>query len=160
MLPRKGEIGTPETLVELAAISVLRVRADWKAGGPPAAFETLESKLTSLRGRRFYGMFYRGAGEEEYSACVARTESDDPVRMGLEAGEIPAGWYARRRIRDWEEDTTQIAVQFRDLIRVLGENVDSIRPEIEFYRSQGEMFVLEPVKGPAVRPGHHPSRPE
>jgi hypothetical protein len=140
-----------ESLVELAAVQVLRTRADWNAGGPAAAMALVESKLTTLKGRRFYGVFRPTPGGEEYFACVARTTEADPVKMGLETGEIPGGWYARRKIRDWEKDITQLAVQFQDMIRVLGETVDPSRPEIEFYRSQAEMLVFVPVRTPAMK---------
>jgi DNA gyrase inhibitor GyrI len=137
-----------ETFVEMPPIPVLRVRADWKGAGPAAAFGTLEAKLSSLKGRKFYGVFRETPDGEEYFACVARIEGEDPVAMGLDTGEIPGGWYARRRIRDWEKDLRQLAVQFKDMIRVLGQNVDRSRPAIEFYRSGSEMFVLEPVQSP------------
>lgn len=51
-------------------------------GGPAGAkdaFNQLEGKLSSLRGRKFYGTFQPETGE--YRACVA-----------LESGEIPSGW--------------------------------------------------------------------
>ncbi|MGB6500529.1 MAG: GyrI-like domain-containing protein [Thermoplasmata archaeon] len=124
-----------ETIVELENVSVLRVRADWNGPGPAAAFALLESRLTSLKGRRFYGVFRKTAEGEEYYACVARVEGDDPASLEIETGEIPGGWYARRTIQNWERDVTQIAIQFKDMIRVLGEHVDRSRPEIEFYRS-------------------------
>lgn len=138
-----------ESFVELEPIPVLRVRADWRGAGPAAAFAALEAKLPTLKGRRFYGVGRLGPGEEEYFACVARIETDDPVRMELGAGEIPGGWYARRRIRDWEENVRQIPLQFKEMIRALGDNVDPSRPAVEYYRSQGELFVLEPVKAHA-----------
>jgi hypothetical protein len=139
-----------EIFVELAAISVLRVRADWNAGGPAAAMATVESKLSTLKGRRFYGTFRPTPEGEEYFACVARVDGDNPAHLGLETGEIPGGWYARRKIRDWEKDITQLAVQFKEMERVLGENVDPSRPDIEFYRSQAEMLVFVPVLIPRV----------
>lgn len=138
-----------ETIVELAPIPVLRVRADWNGGGPAAAMSIVESKLPTLKGRKFYGTFRPTPEGEEYFACVARTEADDPAQLGLETGEIPGGWYARRKIRGWERDITQLAVQFKDMVRVLGENVDPSRPDIEFYRSQAEMLVFVPVRTPS-----------
>jgi hypothetical protein len=147
-----------ETFVELDPVPVLRVLADWKAGGPAAAMTLLESKLPTMKGRRFYGVFRILPEGEDYFACVARIASDDPAEMGLEIGEIPGGWYARRRIRDWEKDLSQLGVQFREMVRVLGENVDRSRPEIEFYRSQAEMFVFEPVHSPTAPGGANAAR--
>jgi len=135
-----------ETFVELPAVPVLRVRADWNGGGPAAAMAALESKLPTLKGRKFYGVFRLTPEGEEYFACVGRTDSDDPSAMGVDTGEIPGGWYARRRIRDWEKDIAQLAVQFKEMVRVLGTTVDPDRPEVEFYRSQAEMFVYVPIR--------------
>ena len=138
----------PENFVQLAPIPVLRVLADLNAGGPASAMARLEAKLPSIKGRKFYGTFRPTPAGEEYFACVARVDSDDPIRMGLDVGEIPGGWYARRKITDWSKDLGQLARQFTEMIRILGENVDTGRPEIEFYRSQTEMFVLVPVHSP------------
>jgi hypothetical protein len=147
-----------EIFVELVAIPVLRVRADWSGGGPATAMATVESKLLTLKGRKFYGTFRPTPEGEEYFACVARVDGDDPAQMGLEPGEIPGGWYARRKVRDWEKDITQLAVQFKDMERVLGENVDPSRPEIEFYRSQAEMLVFVPVLTPGATSSPEKSR--
>ena len=76
------------TYVELQEIHVLRVRADMKGKGPSAAFNLLESKLLTLKGRKFYGTFQFTPDGEEYYACVVRIDSDDPERMQLEAGVI------------------------------------------------------------------------
>jgi len=146
-----------ETFVELAPVPVLRVRADWNGGGPAEAMARLEAKLPTLKGRRFYGVFREKPDGEEYFACVARVETDDPTHWGVDTGEIPGGRYARRRIRDWEKDLSQLAVQFREMIRILGDLVDSERPEIEYYRSQAEMFVLVPVRAPRTEGGKSPS---
>jgi hypothetical protein len=145
-----------ETFLQMPQIPVLRVLADWSAGGPAEAMAKLESKLPSLRGRKFYGVFRPTPAGEEYFACVARLDSDDPVRWELETGEIPGGWYARRKIKDWAKDIGQLAVQFTEMVRELGDNVDHVRPQIEFYRSQSEMFVLVPVISAGTPPGTHP----
>jgi hypothetical protein len=77
------------TYVELQEIPVLRVKADMKGKGPSAAFDLLESKLPSLKGRKFYGTFQPKSDEEEYYACVARIDSDDPDKMKLEREIFP-----------------------------------------------------------------------
>ena len=58
--------------VELQEIPVLRVKADMKGKGPSAAFDLLESKLPSLKGRKFYGTFkFTPEGEELLRMCRA-----------------------------------------------------------------------------------------
>jgi hypothetical protein len=145
-----------ETFVQMPNIRVLRVLADWSAGGPAEAMAKLESKLPSIRGRKFYGLFRPTPTGEEYFACVARVDSDDPVGWELDTGEIPEGWYARRKIKDWANDIGQLAVQFTEMVRELGDNVDHGRPQIEFYRSQSEMFVLVPILSTGTPPRTHP----
>src|SRR5690242_15342875 len=131
------------TFVELQEIPVLRVKADIKGKGPPAAFDLLESKLPTLKGRKFYGTFQPRPDGEEYYACVARIDSDDPERMQLETGVIPGGWYARRRFPDWEKNLSKIAATFEEMARI--NDVDPSRPSLEFYRSQAELILFLPV---------------
>jgi len=70
----------------------MRVGADIKGNGPSLAFALLESKLPSLKGRKFhasYRMFTNG--DEEYYGCVARIDGDDLEGMHPESGLIPRG---------------------------------------------------------------------
>lgn len=133
-----------EVEVFLEDTPVLRVRADWKAGGPPAAFNRLESNLPTLKGRKFYGIFKASPEGEEYFACVARIESDDPEAMHLEEGLIPGGWYARRKLLNWEEDVSKIGKTFDEMANKC--KVDGERQSIEFYRSQIEVLLYLPIQ--------------
>ena len=132
------------TYVELPELSVLRVRTDLRPGGPATAFALLESRLPSRKGRKFYGTFQVTSDGEVYYACVVRTPSDDPEKMGLETGTIPGGWYARRTLLDWEGHESEIHRIFFEMIKV--ETVDPSRPSVEFYRSRKELLLLLPVK--------------
>jgi len=67
--------------VELQVIPVLRVKADMKGKGPSAAFDLLESRLPSLKGRKFYGTFQPKPDGEEYYTCVVRIDSNNPGKM-------------------------------------------------------------------------------
>ena len=60
--------------VTLDDIEVMYILADGGPAGAQQAFDKLESKLTSLKGRRFYGTFQAG----EYRACVALLSNDKP----------------------------------------------------------------------------------
>jgi len=133
----------PTDYVEFQELTVLKVRADMKGEGPSASFRVLESKLPSLKGRKFYGTFRMTLEGPEYFACVVRQDSDDPVKMGLDPGEIPGGWYARRKLADWRAHVTEIQGIFLDMLRV--EQVAPSRPSVEFYRSQTEVQLLLPV---------------
>ena len=133
-----------ESYIELPEIPVLRAKADMKGKGPAAAFSFLESKLPSLKGRKFYGTFRVTPDGEEYYACVARTESEDPGVMGLEGGTIAGGWYARRKLMDWEKKLSLLPALFMELARAV--EVDPSRVSIEYYRSRSELHLLVPVR--------------
>jgi len=132
------------TYVELQEIPVLRVRADMKGKGPSAAFNLLESKLPTIKGRKFYGTFQPTPEGEEYCACVARIDSDDPEKLQLETGVIPGGWYARSKLTDWEKNLSKLLSLFEEMART--HDVDPKRPSLEFYRSQAEMHLFLPVR--------------
>lgn len=139
----------PVGYIQLPDIEVMRVKADMR-DGPPAAFDVLESKLPTLKGRKFYGTFQSTDNGEEYWACVARIEEDDPKAMQLETGVLPGGWYARRKVQDWEKVIQEgnLPKLFDDLARENAERLDTGRPSIEFYRSHDELLLMLPVQRP------------
>ena len=136
-----------DAYVERPEVEVLRVLADMKGRGPPEAMQRLESKLTSLKGRKFYGTFRLLPDGEEYFACVERAPEDDPATMGLELGTIPGGLYVRRRIYDWESEIAagRLGSIFEEMVAYYP--VDRTRPDVEFYRSMTELHLLVPVVG-------------
>jgi hypothetical protein len=135
-----------ETRVHRDVTMVLRVRADFAGKGPSEAFDRLESRLPSLKGRRFYGTFSITPTGEEYHACVERINTDDPASMQLEVGEIPGGWYIRRKLIDWEAHLSELPTLFAEMAQT--GDVDPSRPSVEYYRSRTELHLLVPVKGP------------
>jgi hypothetical protein len=140
-----------DTYVERPDIEVLRVRADMKGSGPAGAMYLLESKLSSVKGRKFYGAFRLLEDGEEYFACAERIAGDDPARMGLGVGVLPGGLYIRRKLIDWEKiiASGKLGEHFKGLIRT--HEFDPSRPEIEYYRSMSELHVLLPVLSRRVR---------
>jgi len=137
---------TMDTIVDRPPVEVLRVRADLHGAGPKAAFDELESKIPSLRGRRFYGTIRMTPEGEEYHACVERLATDDPARLGLESAVIPGGRYVRRKVLHWEEIVAagRMAELGADLAARF--DIDPSRPSLEFYRSMTELHVLMPVR--------------
>ena len=83
-----------------------------RRGDEPAGVET-----PTLKGRKFYGIFRETPEGEEYYACVAKVDADDPVRMSLEVGIIHGGKFVRRRVQDWESviRAGQLPGLFREL---------------------------------------------
>jgi len=143
----------PNNYVEFQDTPVIRVKADMKGKGPAAAFDFLESKLPTLKGRKFYGCFRETLEGEEYYACVAQFENDDPSKMCLETGTIPGGMYARRKVSNWEEKVRQghLPRLFQEMIDTY--DVDSTRPSIEYYRSHTELQLLLPVRSQTAKLG-------
>lgn len=135
-----------DSFIERPAIAVLRVRADFNGKGPAGAMSHLESKLPSLKGRKFYGVFRELPEGEEYFACVERIPSDDPEKMHLDVGVIPGGLYARRKVLNWQQliASGNLGKQFQEMVRLY--DFDPSRPEIEFYRSMAELLLMLPVK--------------
>jgi len=118
-----------DTYIELEDIPVLRLRAELGGNGPSAAFTTIEGKLPTVKGRKFYGTFRFTAIGPEYHACVARVDSDDPVKMQLETATIPGGWYARRKLMEWRTKLAELPNLFQEMAR--SHDVDPARPSVE-----------------------------
>ncbi len=125
--------------VTIDDIDVMYVAAAGGSSGAPAAFAAIEATLGSLRGRRFFGI-YDG---DEYRACVAVQDGDDPDLLGLAAGRIPGGDYERTRLADWQQHVDEIGPTF-DAMAAATEP-DWSRPCIESYRSSNELLLLLPV---------------
>lgn len=112
-----------------------------------AGWAELEQIVGSLRGRKFYGVFYDRAlldGPAEYHACVQARDDDDPAKLGLEVGTIPGGRYARARLEGQPPDVYRlIAPGFKQLRE--HSHPDSRRPDVEFYRRHDAIDLLLPV---------------
>jgi hypothetical protein len=137
-----------DTLVERRPTDVLRVRADMHGSGPRAAFGSLESKLRTLRCRKFFGTIRLLDEGEEYYACVEKLPGEDAAALGLDSGTIPGGTYIRRRVWNWESAVAEgrmkeIAKEFAE-----GYELDPRRPSIEFYRSVTELHIMLPLARP------------
>lgn len=126
------------------AVPVMFVESPNGPEGSGEAFNKLESKLLSLKGRKFYATFQYPDGP--YRACVAIEENDDPATLGLDTWIIPGGVYARGKLENWTEHPWDIPKGFTQLSEVYRDRIDPSRPSIEFYKSQRELILLLPVK--------------
>jgi DNA gyrase inhibitor GyrI len=127
-------------IVDLDDIRVMYVKADGGLGGAADAFRRLESRLESLTGRKFYGIYQGG----EYRACVEARADDEPSRLGLSPWTIPGGRYARRKMVGWQERIPEIGKTFDSMSHDY--SPDLARPSVEFYRSSRELILFLPVK--------------
>ena len=102
------------------------------------AWAELEARVP-VRGRKAYG--YWDPGAQEYRACYALKEEDDPAAAGLAQGLIPGGLYRRARL-EGDDVYAKIGPAFDELAR--DAPVDESRPWFEFYRR--DIFVpIEPA---------------
>ena len=130
-------------LVTLDDVKVMFVVSSNGPQGAGEAFDRLEARLPSLKGRKFYGTMLNG----EYRACVAIEPQDVPASMGLETWTIPGGAYVRRKMERWSERLPEIGQVFGAL--AAEHPRDPARPNIEFYRSQKELLLFMAVASPA-----------
>jgi hypothetical protein len=134
----------------VAAESVIVIRdipVMYVAGDPampiseqaPIAFDRLEAKLATLKGRRFYGVVLNGA----YRACVAIKPDDDPDALPHPTWSIPGGRYVRQKLANWEQHRHLIGPSMMRLRERT--DCDASRLCIEYYRSQRELLLLVPI---------------
>src|SRR3989442_15844007 len=113
----------------LSDIPMMCLVADGGPEGAREAFNRLESKLPSLRGRKFYGTFHPTTGGDR--ACVSCVPGDDPGRLGLAAGVIPGGLYLREKMKNWTSRADEIGKMFMAMGERGRQGGDSSRPAIE-----------------------------
>jgi len=128
--------------VEREEVQVMFLRAPDFPNQIGATWEELESRLQSLKGRKFYGAFYPGT--TEYHACVEIAAGDDPAALGLELVSLPGGRYARVRLHG---EPPAIYEHIGPTFEQLAERPDrdDSRPSIEFYRRRDQIDVLLPI---------------
>lgn len=129
---------------DVDAIQVMFVESPNGPEGSREAFKKLESRLASLKGRKFYATFQYPNGP--YRACVAIEKDDNPVALGFDTWTIPGGTYARGRLENWTERLGDIPNAFTRLSEEYRGRIDRSRPSIEFYKSQTELIVFLPIR--------------
>jgi hypothetical protein len=138
----------PAATLTFRIFPVTCVKADMTGAGPAKAFDFLESKLPTPRGRKFCGINrVNSDGTEDYYSLVARIDTDDPLKVELETGVISGGKYARRKTINWERiiSAGELPKIAQDLAR--SHDTDDSRFAVEFYRSQDELTLFMPVRG-------------
>jgi DNA gyrase inhibitor GyrI len=112
------------------------------SGAAQRAFGELESRLGTLRGRRFFGVF--DPASREYLACVQTKGGEEAHALGLGQTVIPGGTYLRTTITGQPPAVyAQVGPTFEELEKQ--SRPDSNRPLIEFYRRHNEIDLLVPV---------------
>lgn len=129
-------------IVNLSSVKILYIPSNHGISGSDKAFTALESKLPTLKGRKFYGLVYGSPPKETYWASVVQNSSEELVD-GCKLGILPGGKYVQERIYDWEKNIGAIGKTFQ---RLIDENtVDRSRPFVEYYHGMNYMIVRVPV---------------
>lgn len=103
------------------------------------AFARLEAKLSTLKGRKFYGI-YDG---QLYRAAVGISQDETAEGMGLEPLTIVGGFYVTCRLKNWEQYVDRLG----DIVQWMMESApwDRFRPTVEFYRRRDTLDLWIPV---------------
>ena len=126
--------------VTLDPVRVMWVKAEGGLSGVGEAWSTLESKLPSLKGRKFYGTYHNNV----YRACVAIIDEKEAETFALPTWTIPGGKYVREKVTDYRSRVEVIAETFEAMAKKEC-RADRSRPEVEFYKSQREIILLLPI---------------
>jgi hypothetical protein len=135
------------TIVDMPDVRLMVSRADEFPSGIEAAWEKLESKLPSFKGRKFYGLTFCEGSGLAYFAGVEPQSDEEVSSLGFPTMTIKGGKYARAKLLDWSNRTDKIGEVFGELMRDYP--MDPNGPSVEFYRSHSELHLLIPL----VRPG-------
>lgn len=132
------------TVVDLPDIKLVVCRAQEFPAGIKDAWNRLESKLPSLKGRKFYGLTYFEDGQLVYYAGLEPLNEAEISNLGFPVKTLKGGTYARVKLLDWNNHADEIA----EIIGELMENYtkDPSGPTVEFYRSQSELHLMIPVQ--------------
>jgi hypothetical protein len=114
------------TIVELPDLKLMVVRAEEFPSGLKTAWDGLESRLSSLKGRKFYGASRYEGSEMVYFAGVVPTGDEEVAALGLPTMTIKGGKYARAKLLDWSKHTDEIGSSAGILPQSIG--VASTRP--------------------------------
>ena len=132
------------TSVHLPALSLVVVRAENdRESEIKAAWRALESKLRSLKGRKFYGVCQNEDRGSVYYAGLEPLDAEEVKLLGLPTLSVKGGKYARVKLSDWPKHTDQIRSIFDELETSF--RTDPGRPVLEHYRSHSELHLLAPL---------------
>ena len=135
------------TVIQQPRLKLIVAKAESFPDGNKEAFDILESHLSTLKDRKFYGLCYPGDDGEMgyYAGLVPHHEIEERkfADLGFATREVEGGPCARVKMLDWLSKTDQIGPTFGEMIEKHG--IDPSRPMMEFYRSMKELHLLLPV---------------
>lgn len=136
------------TLISQPTLRLITAKSAKFPEGNREAFAALESRLETLKCRRFYGLVYHTDAGLEYHAGLTPDNEIEERRfaaLGFPMRQIAGGPCARMKLLDWTSKTDQIGPSFGEMMARY--EVDGSRPQMEYYRSLSELHLLLPVVG-------------
>lgn len=131
------------TIIDQPAIELVVCRASEFPAGIKDSWERLESKLASLKGRKFYGVTFFQEGQLIYFAGLQPLDRNEVNALGFPTLTLKEGKYARVKLLDWNNHTDEIGPIFDELMEEYKK--DPAGPTVEFYRSQSELHLMIPI---------------
>lgn len=131
--------------VTRADLSVLSMDVPLDLAQVQAAWPKFEASLDSLRGRRMMGLVFNR--QNIYRIATSKLERDSDHSYDLQETVVPGGDYLRLTLVGTAPEVySHIGAAFDALFEQADHDPD--RPLIEFYRREGEVDCLVPVRSP------------
>jgi len=111
----EAEVEISRIEVTLEPVKVMYVEAQGGLSGIKQSWNDLESKLPSLRGRKFYGTY--STKDKVYRACVAVNDETEAKTLHFPMWTIPGGRYLKDRIMDWPSKADLINKTFESMAK-------------------------------------------
>jgi predicted transcriptional regulator YdeE len=131
------------TVIDQPDIELVVCRATEFPAGIKDSWERLESKLASLKGRKFYGLTYFEDGHLVYYAGLEPLGAEEIQALGFPTLTLKGGKYARVKLKDWNAHANEIGPIFDKLMEDYEKAPNG--PTVEFYRSQTELHLMIPL---------------
>lgn len=131
------------SIIDQPAVELIVCRANEFPAGIRDAWERLESKLASLKSRKFYGLTYFENGHLVYFAGLQPVDEEEIKALGFPTLTLKAGKYARVKLMDWNNHADEIGPIFDELMEEYKK--DPHGPTVEFYRSHSELHLMIPL---------------
>ncbi|MDH7490352.1 MAG: hypothetical protein QHH80_12720 [Anaerolineae bacterium] len=145
------------TVVEMPDLLLAACKARSFPDGIKDAWDRLEARMPSLKGRHFYGLTVCEGGELVYYAAVQVAGEDEAAALGFPLLRVRGGRCARVKLLDWPHHVDEIGAVFDELMRNFPMAPDA--PTVEYYRSESELHLLVPL-AEGAQDGEAPAVPK
>lgn len=132
-----------DRIVQVQTFELLYVEADSFPNGIRYAWSTLERKLGSLKGRKFYGASWMEGEKIRYVAGVIPVSSAEKEILKLPILKIEGGAFVTRKLENWYGKMDEIGKIFDTLSDLYP--VRKGVPFLEYYKSNKELILMVPV---------------